>query len=479
MTMKKRIFLSNTLMVLVSLLILFGIGGVSVLFFKEEFMKRVRQNAELSENIYEVQTILLEQQKEPADWNRLSDSLSEYGFHLYVAENDEKIFSNAAHRELECIEELQEDEEQGEKNTVRIYSMENVSIAKCSITENGKTYKVYATYSPKNLTFLGMNRGMFEMFVIVFLIAGILCIAGLLLCSQLFTKYMIRKIMVPVDALNQAAERINGGNLSVPIVYERQDEFGEVCETFNIMQQHLKENMDKAKAYEQARTEMISGISHDLRTPLTSIKGFIKGMLDGVASTPEKQRQYLEISYQKAGDMERLLQKLFFVSKLETGNMPFFLKKTELGGWLSKYVEQKQKEETEEGYQITLENNTDTCVVNMDSEQMQRVLDNLLENSRRYSETEHLEIKILLQKEEDKAYLIFKDNGAGIAEDKLPHVFEQFYRGDEARNSKKDGSGLGLCVCKYIIEEQQGTIAAYNQNGFAVKIELPLQKEEG
>ena len=109
MTMKKRIFLSNTLMVLVSLLILFGIGGVSVLFFKEEFMKRVRQNAELSENIYEVQTILLEQQKEPADWNRLSDSLSEYGFHLYVAENDEKIFSNAAHRELEWRKEYGKD----------------------------------------------------------------------------------------------------------------------------------------------------------------------------------------------------------------------------------------------------------------------------------------------------------------------------------------------------------------------------------
>lgn len=91
-----------------------------------------------------------------------------------------------------------------------------------------------------------------------------------------------------------------------------------VCDTFNTMQQHLGEEIEKSQKYEKARTEMGPGISHDLRTPLTSVKGYIKGMLDGVANTPEKQRQYLEISYRKSCDMEKLLQKQFFFSKLET-----------------------------------------------------------------------------------------------------------------------------------------------------------------
>lgn len=470
MTMRKKIFISNTTMVLISLLILFGIGGFALLLFKEEFMRIIEQNAELSDHIYEVQTVLMEEQEDPNGWIKLSQKLKTYGFELYVSDENKKVqYSNVRHSEEECIEEL-------EKNNftyqgVKVYSMENVSIARCYVTVNGSTYMVYATYYPKDLSLFGMDRGVFEMFIIVFIGAGIIIIAGLLLCSQIFTKMMIKRIMRPVDELNRAAIRINEGNFDEPILYEEDDEFMEVCRTFNDMQQHLKESIEQSRAYEKARTEMISGISHDLRTPLTSVKGFIKGMLDGIANTPEKQQRYLEISYRKACDMEVLLQKLFFFSKLETGNMPFFPQKVNMGEWIERYA---QENETK----IEVKKEEGTYFVMIDPMQMKRVFDNIIENSKKYADVEDLKMVMELKKERDLITMKIKDNGKGIKEEKLPHVFEQFYRGDEARNSKNDGSGLGLYVCKYIIEEQKGTIQAYNENGFCIEISLPEGKEE-
>ena len=240
------------------------------------------------------------------------------------------------------------------------------------------------------------------------------------------------------------------------------------------MQKHLKESIEKTQSYEKARTEMVSGISHDLRTPLTSVKGFIKGMLDGIANTPEKQRQYLEISYKKACDMDVLLQKLFFFSKLETGNMPFFLKETDMGRWIENYVAEKCDKTISNDYDITVIKDDTEYMVNVDKVQMQRVFDNIIENSRKYADVSELHIIITMNKKNDVITIDIADNGKGISEDKLANVFEQFYRGDDSRNSKNDGSGLGLYVCKYIIEEQGGNISALNKNGFCVEIELPI-----
>lgn len=477
MTMKKRIFLSNTLMVLISLLILFGIGGFSVMLFQDEFMNVVEQNAELSDDIYAVQTLLMEEQKNPSPWEELSRKLQVYSFELYVSDqNHAEQYSNARHSEMECIEELEDTEFQA--SGVKLYSMENVTIAKCMVSTGTEAYYVYATYYPGELSLWGMDRGMFEMFIIVFIIAGIIIIAGLLVCSQIFTKLMIKRIMKPVDELNMAARRINDGNFDESIVYQEQDEFGEVCHTFNAMQEHLKSGIERSVAYERARTEMVSGISHDLRTPLTSVKAFIKGMLDGVASTPEKQKQYLTISYQKACDMEMLLQKLFFFSKLETGNMPFFFQNTELRKWMQNYVEDKQAEGENKGYSISLFAEPGDYPVDIDTEQIKRVFDNLIENSLKYAEAKELQMTVTMKRTGDRVCLVFADNGTGMDEDKLPHVFEQFYRGDESRNSGNDGSGLGLYVCRYIIEEHHGTITACSENGFLLRIELPVRQEE-
>lgn len=544
--MKKKIFISNTIMVLMALLILFSVGGVCVLLFKGEIMQVIQQNAKLADHVYEVQGILdgigsdnnsavgdkagsdenaavgdkagsedsraagnntVAGNGEKTYWEQLSDTLSQYDYELYVSDQDKnKIYSNLKHRENECIEEIESTKLP--KNKLKLYNMENVTIVAytfdASAGSESDIYHVYAACYDQENYIHGIDRGIVEMFFIAFIVAGIVVIIGLLLCSQAFTKLMIKRIMEPVDELNNAANRVNAGNFDEPVVYDKNDEFAEVCTTFNNMQAHLKENIEKTKEYERARTEMVSGISHDLRTPLTSVKGFIKGMLDGVANTPEKQKKYLEISYRKACDMEVLLQKLFFFSKLETGNMPFFRQDVDMKSWLQKYVDDKNAdEEVERKYHLRLyieadkvcdkvqdydrhgnemkeyedtdypDNKLQKCTdysVSIDPAQMKRVMDNLLENSIKYSRAEALEISITLIATDKAVTIRFKDNGVGVDEDKLPHVFEQFYRGDESRNSKNDGSGLGLYVCRYIVEQQEGVISACNDNGFCVEM---------
>lgn len=472
MTLKKRIFIANTGMVLISLLILLSVGGIIVELFNNEFMKVIEQNSQLAENTYEVQGLLLAAKKQTINWEKLSEDLGYYNFELYVSdENGNQQYSNVRDSELESIMELEDSEFISDK--VILYNMENVTIARSIISDGDIDYNVYAAYYPGELSFMGMDRGMFEMFLIVFIITGILVIAALLFFSQLLTKLLIKKIMKPIEELNLAAKRINNGDLEKKIGYKNHDEFYEVCETFDSMQVHLKEGLEQNAAYEKALTEMISGISHDLRTPLTSVKGFIKGMLDGVATTPEKQRQYLEISYRKACDMEILLQKLFFFSKLETGNMPFFKQRIELNKLVENYAKEKQNELQEKKVTVQFDSDKLEHVVNIDVEQMKRVFDNIIENSLKYADVDHLVIQMKVYKKNNCECICIADNGRGVDEEKLPHLFEQFYRGDESRNSKNDGSGLGLYVCKYIIEKQRGKIEAMNQGGLSILIELP------
>ncbi|MGL5258849.1 MAG: HAMP domain-containing sensor histidine kinase [Lachnospiraceae bacterium] len=472
MTMKRRIFISNTIIVLISLLILYGVFGVLFVAFEDEYTNRLDQEYGLADHVYDVQTILMGAQNSSVTWEHLSEKIGEYGFTLYVLNENQEEFSNTDNYQVQAVTEL---EGVGYPSSqVKLYSVEGGTIARCIISKNGLNYHVYAVHAEKDISTFGISKGMYDVFIVVFVILGIIVIASLLFCSQFFTKKLIKKIMKPVEELNQAAKRINDGNLDIPITYQEKDEFLELCNTFNAMQKNLKSGMEKNASYEKARTDMISGISHDLRTPLTSVKGYVKGMLDGVANTPEKQKKYLEMSYKKACDMDELLQKLFFFSKLETGNMPIFMQSIELREWIKEYIEQKKMDCEEKGYSFKLEKEYEKCFVTIDIDQMRRVFDNLIENSQKYAEVSSLVITIKIEKMDKKIKIIFSDNGKGIDEDKLPHVFEQFYRGDLARTSKNDGSGLGLYVCKHIVEEHGGKINAKNDDGFVVEMEIPF-----
>ena len=320
----------------------------------------------------------------------------------------------------------------------------------------------------------GRPRPWMETMTLSLFLSGGAAIVVILLLNTLFTRYQLKKLLQPVDALARAAGRIEAGNFTQAIDYQGRDEFAPVCDAFNRMQEHLLAEQEKSAAYERARTDLVAGISHDLRTPLTSVKGYIKGLRDGVAQTPERQRQYLEVAYRKACDMDVLLQRLFYFSRMETGNLPLFREEADLGEFVARFATETRPELEQAGGEITLELSPGPHPASFDPEQMCRVLSNLKDNALHYSGADRPVISLTVERQGERTYIRFADNGQGVPEADLPRLFDQFWRADQARSSRNgEGSGLGLYIARYIVEAHGGTITARNENGLVFEISLP------
>ena len=330
---------------------------------------------------------------------------------------------------------------------------------------------------PSHPAVSGRPRPRIKTITLSLFLSGGAAIVVILLLNTLFTRYQLKKLLQPVDALTRAAGRIGAGDFTHPIDYPGRDEFSSVCTAFNRMQEHLLDEQKKNAAYEQARTDLVAGISHDLRTPLTSVKGYIKGLRDGVAQTPERQRQYLDIAYRKACDMDVLLQRLFYFSRMETGNLPLFPEPTDLGEFVSRFAAEAGAELEQTGGGIELSVSPGTHPALIDPEQMYRVLNNLKDNALRYAGAGALSISLAVEGREGWICIRFADNGRGVSKASLPHLFEQFWREDQARSSKNgEGTGLGLYIVKHIVEAHNGTIQAENDGGLAFTIAIPRKE---
>lgn len=315
-------------------------------------------------------------------------------------------------------------------------------------------------------------------FIIFLIIDAAACIFVFFTISRYFTKKLTAEIMEPLNALEEGVERIQNNDLTQEIIYSGDLEFENVCSAFNEMQSSLLSEQEKNQKYEKARTDMIAGISHDLKTPLTAIRGTIKALLDGITVSDDQREKFLKTAYRRTEDMDMLLNQLFYMSKIETGNIPVNFRNFEISEFLNNFVEGKTETNDNITETITFNSYDISAEISADPDQLKRVLDNLLENSRKYSDTDILSVYISLKKADDGIIICFNDNGRGVPADKLPHIFEQFYRCDESRNVK-EGSGLGLYIVKHLVESMHGTVWAENSNGFSVFIKFPILIPEG
>jgi signal transduction histidine kinase len=459
-----RIMISSALLVFLSLVSLLAVLSIGIIFLFPYDSSNVVLDKD-DKDIFRGVEILNKFDASAGDWDTLNARLDLYGYKLLVLEGDNIIFSTLSDSQSRIINslktlELDQSMLAGEKQEITF-----AAVAK-------STYSIFAVEGWED------NSNFFNDFLKPFLTYCLILVAVILLLSQLFTRKMAWRILRPLNALSEGAKRIESGDLSKPVVYTGKDEFASVCTAFNHMQKHLIQEREKTAAYERARTDLIAGISHDLRTPLTSVKGYIKGLGDGVANTSEKREQYLSIAYEKACDMDVLLQKLFYFSNLETGNLPISPEAQDLEGFVRRFVENIRDELDYKNIKITVDATSVPHPVKIDAEQMRRVLLNLTENAIKYSNAESLVLRISVWRERDMEHLLFADNGLGVSEEHLPHLFERFWRSDEARGTKNgEGSGLGLYIVKYIVEAHSGFVTAKNNNGLQIKISLPCGKE--
>jgi signal transduction histidine kinase len=222
---------------------------------------------------------------------------------------------------------------------------------------------------------------------------------------------------------------------------------------------------------------MLAGISHDLRTPLTSIKSYVKGLQDGVAQTPEKQRDYLDIVYRKSDDMENLLNRLFLFSKLETGNMPFNFRPVSIQKYIVTLLDSLESDFGKNAAALTFNGDVPTLKARLDTEQMTRAITNILGNSVKHNPGRRVNITVALGERDGRISLRVQDDGVGVSDKQLARLFDSFYRGDESRNNSSEGSGLGLAIAKNIVAAHGGSIFAESHDGLAIVIELPIETE--
>jgi len=299
----------------------------------------------------------------------------------------------------------------------------------------------------------------------------------LIITNGLLTFIVSRSILKPIQALKNAAGQIKEGNLSFEVKSNSNDEIGQLCRTFEEMRCKLKESIDLQLQYEENRKELISNISHDLKTPITAIKGYTEGIMDGVPDSPEKMEKYIQTIHSKAIDVDKLIDELFLFSKLDLKREPFNFEKIEIIAYLQHTTEELLLDLTKKGIQVKLNAYYDRPItVIADREKLKRVINNIIDNSAKYMDKSPGEISIDWQDKTDHITIGIKDNGQGISHEALSLIFDRFYRADPSRNSTIQGSGLGLAIARRIIEEHGGIMWAESEKGAGTSIFFTLKK---
>jgi signal transduction histidine kinase len=299
----------------------------------------------------------------------------------------------------------------------------------------------------------------------------------LILTNIILTYFVSRSITKPLYYLKKAANEIKNGNLNFEVKYKSKDEIGELSSAFEEMRVKLKESIEMEQQYEQNRKELVSNISHDLKTPITAVKGYVEGIIDGVADNPDKMDKYIKTIYTKTNEIDLLIDELFLYSKLDLKKLAFSFERVNIRRYLEHFVEEFSFDLESKGIKLSYEANCeDKTLVIADREKLNRVITNIVYNSVKYMDLENGKIDIKLEEEDNDVVVGITDNGQGISESNLPHIFDKFYRADPARNTQKGGSGLGLSIAKHIIEEHGGRIWAQSKLGVGTTIAFTLKK---
>ena len=282
-----------------------------------------------------------------------------------------------------------------------------------------------------------------------------------------------RHVVQPLKRLKRAAVEIRDGNLGYELMVSGRDEFTELSSCFEQMRIRLRDSTFAGQQAEAERNAMMAGICHDLKTPITSILGYAEGILDGVADTPEKLRDYASVIRKKAIALQKLADDLALLSKLENAQLPLDTTEADWGI----FVKELAAEFAEENPELTLTGAANEgLLVRIDREKMARVLFNLMQNSVKYQKPDVPPVLALaFSRLGENALLTLTDNGMGVSPEDMPHVFDRFYRADASRG-KQPGSGLGLSIAQQIVQLHGGKIwmAAGGGGGTTVSVTLPL-----
>lgn len=310
-------------------------------------------------------------------------------------------------------------------------------------------------------------KNMLFSIIIIFVFTGVM-----------LSLWLYKGLISPINELNVAMRHIKNGDFEYRLESSEQSgEIGDLYRNYEDMRLRLKENAEEKIQREKQNRELISNISHDLKTPITAIKGYSEGIIDGIADTPEKVDRYVKTIYNKANDMDKLINELSVYSGIDNNRIPYHFHKILVGEYFRDCIEEVGLDLESKNFTLNYENlvSPDTTII-ADPEQMKRVINNIISNSVKYMDKSHGKIHIRILDEVDSIRVEIEDNGKGIAQKDLQNIFDRFYRTDASRNSGTGGSGIGLSIVKKIIQDHGGYIWATSKEGEGTCIHFVIRK---
>jgi signal transduction histidine kinase len=476
MHLTKRFFVMNALSVLLSI----ALTALAVTIFVAAYTKVFGHKADINElkSVFEVRSGISEIKREAMTFEfeqlldkkyqqELSDRAQVLGANALLLLNREVVYATRKLNAIDIEKSLLLSSGTPNQDTLELDGKPYMFARADYKLQSGDTGVLLLLAPIKLQTGFYMWFGIFTIsfFILIFLLLNFWV-------SYTFS----RGIISPVSRLKEAAVKISEGDLSCEIAEEGEGEVRELCKSLELMRIKLKESIYLQQKYDDNRNFLVSSISHDLKTPVTSIKGYIEGIIDGVAKTPEKMAEYLETARSKTILVNAMIDDLLLYSKLDLNQLPYHFEKSSLVYYFEDCVADHRYEY--EKVHITLElinELKEPVLVLIDRERLKRVIQNILDNAAIYIDKSDRRVAIILRETRTSAIIEIKDNGKGIAEKDLPHIFERFYRVDPSRNNA-DGSGLGLAIAKQIVEGHEGEIWARSIVGEGTRIMISLKK---
>ena len=294
----------------------------------------------------------------------------------------------------------------------------------------------------------------------------IICIIGCIFAVTVFG-YVYFSILRPFDKMKAFAEKIAQGNFDIPLNYERSNYFGSFTWAFDSMRREIT----KARACEREAIDnnktVIATLSHDIKTPVSSIRAYAEGLDANLDSSPEKRRKYLSVIMRKCDEVSKLTNDLFLHTLSDLDKLKIHPEQLEL----TEFMENTVREIAAEHDDISFIRPDFTAEVSADRNRIMQITENLINNARKYA---HTDINVSMELEQHDVLIRFRDSGSGIPDSDIPFIFGKFYRGKNSGNEQ--GSGLGLYIVKYLTEAQNGEVSLRNcpDGGLEVTISLPL-----
>lgn len=488
MTLKQKIRLSNILMVFIPILVTAVVVIVCVNTSLGNYWHTLETMYKDENGIQSAQSLIYTYKKElwERDWqttaldksetmNHLEEKLADMGYYIQVKINGDKIYTSISDEDMAAAESVAGNGIHTAKMLTA--SKGNVSVIKYTFYRDDDTGSIIAVnngHTDDNV------KSYLQSYILTY-IAGFaaLFFVMILLVNAVLSWWISGNVLEPLKKLSRGTKEIREGNLETVIEYDRQDEFGEVCRDFDEMREYLKRSVEERLEYENRRRDLITGISHDLRTPLTSISGYVDGLLDGIAATPKMQERYLNAIKIRAKDLERLVDSLSDYNRLENGSIHYHLEPVNVKNFVDQYMEETRGEADKNHVRVSFVCEAKSCTALIDGKEFKRILDNLFTNAVRYRKKERSQVTIRLERSEDGRMIMFtfSDDGPGVPEESLERIFESFYRVDDSRTRAGEGSGIGLAVVREIVKGHGGTVHAENRNGLTVVIKIPAVQQ--